>query len=567
MKFAELITFREIIGDEPTLAKLHAILKKYSRLEVIFLLAKLNCLLGTWQNAPNFGLDDRFSNYLLPGFRRELQAIRAAKNWKVVFSRLGILYLIKQACIACTEDGELLNTRSAHSDIGICFLLANDLLLPFIPLPSDGVLKRMASLLPFTDYISHDHYPMEIGRTQIIFEEIAGAPTLTARKDFIDIRALFQERLGLDHKTFCELIFGCATKFLNVKLEELEKNPEAAVLRTRYFSKSGISADKVTQFFSKITCTEAEFVDGVTKWKDRPGDDLTLFQANPLLEILEGTHACLDPGFLIEKAGRSLYWTLFFEVEGDKRSNLAAFWGTVFELYVNHILKESYGAGGTFIPQPKFANGDAAFDACIREDRSLLVFEHKSSVIRADAKYGGDAAKLKAELDAKFIEGDTENKKGLSQLSNHMVRFLRGESLTEVDRREIDKIYPIMVCLESSMVSPYLGHYLNERFSEIFRRRDFPQMVVTPVFTLGISDVENLLGLLQSFKLADILESYHAKNKTMLTSISSSDVPILKNARPQRNLVKERFSTFADEMIKTFFGGDAEVVSSDPAVR
>jgi hypothetical protein len=552
MQFAELTTYREVIGEEPTMSGLHAILKKYQRCEVIFLLAKINCLLGTWENAPKFDLDARFSDYLLSAFRSELQKIRNVKSKKVVFSRLSILFLMKQACIACPEVGLLLNTRSAHSDVGVCVLLANDLLLPFIPSPSDDILKRLANLLPFVDYISHEQYSMEIGRTQIIFDNIVGSPALAARTDFLDIRALFQDRMGLDHETFCELIFGCASKFLNVKLEELEKNPELAVLRNTYFNKSKISDDKITQFFSKVTCTETALVAKIEEWKGRPNDDLTLFQAYPLLEIAKDIHACLDPGFLVDKAGRSLYWTLLFEIPENQRGKLSTFWGVVFETYVNHILKESYSAGGTLITEAKFSNGDAAFDACIVEDRNLLVFEHKSSVIRADAKYGGDASKLKAELDLKFIDGETDGKKGLSQLSSHIRRFLGGDHLSGISVQDISKVYPVLVCLESSMVAPYLGRYINERFNAILPRRDFRQ-VVTPVFTLGVSDVENLLGYLQSFTLTDIFESYHSKNKPMLTSMSSSDVPLLKNAKPLRNVVKERYSEFAERMIRAFF--------------
>ncbi len=146
-QFAELITYREVIGEEPTQAILHAILKKYQRREVVLLLATLNCVLGTWENAPKFELDARLSDYLLAPHQQRVQAIRKAKDGKVAFSRLSILYLIKQACLACPEAGTLPNGRGAHSDIGLCVLLANDLLLPFIPSPSDDRFAENPSVL------------------------------------------------------------------------------------------------------------------------------------------------------------------------------------------------------------------------------------------------------------------------------------------------------------------------------------------------------------------------------------------------------------------------------------
>lgn len=560
-QFAELVTYREIVRQEPTPAALVGILKKYKRREVIFLLAKINCLLGTWQNTPQFDIDLRLSNYLLAGFRQELLEIRKSAVNKVVFSRVGILFLIKQACLACPEEGLLLNTRTAHSDIGMCLLLTNDLLLPFVPSRSDDDLKRIAALLPFADYVARDEYPMEIGRVQMMLDDIV--PNLAERPDFQDVSALFHKLLGLDYKTFCELIFGCASKFMRIELEQIEKDPELAVLRNTYFDKSRIPAEEVAQFFRKMTCTEAAFVAKVNQFNDRPADDLTLFQAYPLLEIAKDIHACLDPGFLVDKAGRNLPWVLFAELPENERGKLFGFWGAVFECYVNRVLSESYSAGGTFIPDPHFSKDDTpVFDACLVEGRNLLVFEHKSSVILAAAKYGGDASKLKAELDLKFIEGEKGGKKGLAQLSNHIARFLRGDELQGISARDVDRIYPVLVCLESTMIAPLLGRYLSERFREIFPRRDFRQ-VITPVFTLGISDVENLLGYLQSFTLSDVLESYHSRNRKMLTSISSSVVPILKNVKPLRNIVKERFSDFAQRMERSFFGEGAPAAGSE----
>jgi hypothetical protein len=136
-------------------------------------------------------------------------------------------------------------------------------------------------------------------------------------------------------------------------------------LRDIYFKSSKIQPDQITKFFSKVTCTEAEFVSRVREAGKRPLNDLTVFQAYPLVELAKDIHPCLDPGFLLDKAGRSFFWNLFFQVPAADREMLFAFWGVLFESYVNYLLVESYAAGGTLICEPKFSNGDAAFDACI----------------------------------------------------------------------------------------------------------------------------------------------------------------------------------------------------------
>src|SRR5690348_12175222 len=101
-EFAVLVTAREILGSAPQLSDLHRILAKYQRREVIFLLAKLNCLLGTWQNAPQFDMDARITRLLMPHYSARIEAIRHhSQPARLVFSRMTLLYLLKQACLAC----------------------------------------------------------------------------------------------------------------------------------------------------------------------------------------------------------------------------------------------------------------------------------------------------------------------------------------------------------------------------------------------------------------------------------------------------------------------------------
>jgi len=109
--------------------------------------------------------------------------------------------------------------------------------------------------------------------------------------------------MGASYITFSQLVFGCATKFLNVRLEDLA-SPEAMILRSTFFQKSAIPPEKAKQFFQKMTISESVLAEKIRESSERPGDDFTLFQAYPLVEIARDIHTCLDPGFLVEKAGR-----------------------------------------------------------------------------------------------------------------------------------------------------------------------------------------------------------------------------------------------------------------------
>ena len=50
----------------------------------------------------------------------------------------------------------LVNTDEAVADIGLAALMANDLMLPFVPSNQDGTLEKLTNLFPFADYMSTD---------------------------------------------------------------------------------------------------------------------------------------------------------------------------------------------------------------------------------------------------------------------------------------------------------------------------------------------------------------------------------------------------------------------------
>jgi hypothetical protein len=552
-RVAILVTYRDISGRAPEIDQLIAILAKYQLSEVQFLLAKVNCLLGTWQNEPNYDVDTKLTRMFLPAYSYQIEKMRKAAN-RIVFSRVNLLYLMKLACTACPEVGDNPHTVKGNAQIGIACLMANDLLLPFVPSPSDGTVEKLANVLPFSDYVSHDHYAIEIARSQKMFDDISQLPSLKIRSDFVDVQSLFSSSIGVSHSRFSQLVFGCSTKFLGIKIEDLQA-PNAMVVRPSFFQKSTIPVETASQFFGKLAVSLKVLAEKIRS-SERPANDFTLLQAFPFLELASGIYTCLDPGFLIEKAGRGLFWTLFSEVSVENKNKLASFWGAIFETYVNSILQENYKAKGTFIAEPRFPNGDQAFDACVLEGSSLIVFEHKSSTLRADCKYSGDVGRLKAELSLKFIDGDDDGAKGLAQLRKSILRFLKGETITDIDLSKVRMIYPVLVCLDSSVTVPYMGTYFNEQFRIGFPRQDFTQ-IITPVFTLAVSDIENLLPYLHDFRLCDIFDSFYKENRRMLTSLSSSLVPILKDVVPGPNAVKQEFSTFARRMEQELFPAES----------
>ena len=184
---------------------------------------------------------------------------------------------------------------------------------------------------------------------------------------------VLKELFGLHYPTFCQLIFGCATKFLNIKVSDLQ-SPNALVLKEAFFQKSTVPLEKARQFFGTFAISETDLAQEVKASASRPGDDFTTLQGFPLLLLAPDLYTRSDRGFLVDKAGRSLYWTLFSALDNDEKAKLGSFWGAVFEEYVNELFAQSYELVGTFVPAPKFPNGDEAFDGYILEQGNLIVF-------------------------------------------------------------------------------------------------------------------------------------------------------------------------------------------------
>ena len=121
-----------------------------------------------------------------------------------------------------------------------------------------------------------------------------------------------------------------------------------------------------------------------------------------------------------------------------------------------------------------------------------------------------------------------------------IVRFLRGEPIGALVPKDVHKIYPCMVCLDNAVSVPYMAAYFKEQFKPVFPRKEF-RHTVTTFFTLNVTDVENLLGYLRRFRLSDILESYHANNRRMLTSLSSSGYRFSRVLIPTRPFFDKDF--------------------------
>jgi hypothetical protein len=175
-----------------------------------------------------------------------------------------------------------------------------------MPSPADRTIDRAANLLPFANYISRNSYPTDLARNLLLIEELA--PQLATLRDYIDIADTFRTATGISPRQFCQLSFSVAVKFITNVETHMNDPGDAFLLTTRYFQHSAAPAQDVQTFLARLTTTPAALRQQAQR--DTHGADFLMFQRCPPVEYEAGTYLCIDPGFLLDKAGPSLYWIL-----------------------------------------------------------------------------------------------------------------------------------------------------------------------------------------------------------------------------------------------------------------
>jgi hypothetical protein len=203
---------------------------------------------------------------------------------------------------------------------------------------------------------------------------------------------------------------------------------------------------------------------------------------------------------------------------------------------------------------PQFTNGDEACDLCLVEGSELVLFEVKASILTVQAKYGFSSDLLERELRSKAITGEEGERKGVAQLLRNLQRYLDGDEIQGVDRAAIKTIYPVLVFLDHGFTGPYLNLVFNEHFDSASLRRQYRRRI-TPLFSLTIDDLENVLPHTDRHGFTDILESYYRANRNMFGELSHSSVPILQREPPGRDPVRDRFKQFGEDLKQNFFPG------------
>jgi hypothetical protein len=556
--FGTFVGHRDVFGREATRDELLRIVQSFQRSQLLIVTTRLGILLQSWMNRFDAARQDRMTDILFQHSASRVKEVRRRFDTGLVFTRLGLLYLLRQIIEHGREDGRAIVEAEDWDSLGRAVLMCNDLYLGYTPSPNDDVLQEAAGFIPAYEYLPGTGFLDEVARSILMVQTILTRPEVLRHADYCDINEDFADRFGLSPVQFCNVIFGIVAQALELAEQEESALAGDLVIRSGYFALTSLDSEHVERVLRSLTASIDDLKVGFEGLRN--GADLTPIQRQPLMDF-DGGRLCLDPAYAFEKAGRAFFWVLRSLYDGDRGDQLLRFWGRVLESYHQWIWDEQYQGTGKFVPNPRYLDdsNDEIADAVLLEADSLLLFECKASVVTSDAKYSFSGTTLGRELDKKFVEDIKEKKraKGVGQLAR-AIRTLASQRRGQVpfSLNKVERIYSVLITLDPVIEGPSVREYLNQRFVTLHGSPKMPE-TVTPLFVIHIADLERLLSYTNVQPLSLMLRTFTQRQhqaKYFPGPIADYMGRLFKSegVRPGRDTVGQRIDQIVQEC-RAFF--------------
>ncbi len=346
-QYGTLITYASMLGHWPRVEDLLDRLRLLNRTDVILRIAWCSAVTRSWATTGDNSTDTRVRTHLFPFWKEQFDTWTAIFGEGFVFSRYTLLWLMRQAFSTCPTDGNRLNTGEGLRVFGEACLIANDLAAFTTPKPLSTDLAVAANFIPQTEYFSQEDYDRDIARTLYLLTDLAPRSLGTVLPAFAE---RLQGLLGYDVTRYCDLAFASAMKPLAAQTEGVE-NYRVVTIAPANFATTTIPVETAEQFLNSMAAGEQDFRDKIVD-DDGYASDFTVFRERPFLRR-EADLVPLDLGFVLDKAGRSLFWTALKNCPEGERETLLRQWGHLFESYVHAILSGVGTPGSTLFDGPR----------------------------------------------------------------------------------------------------------------------------------------------------------------------------------------------------------------------
>jgi len=555
------VSYSELTGVTPSNDSLREVVASFKRSSTFFLLAAFNMMLSLYEG-------DSEKHKHLQGFlirnliKDELfQPVHHAAALdsgqpRPVFHRRQMLMLMKQLLLEASDTGS--NDPNEEGEGGAKYLLGdaclmlNDLL--FTPEQAERLKDKggagererihdelMTQWLPQFELENPPDEGLAVARSDeyVNLFEKDHSRFRFANGQSLDER--FKQLTGIGLRRYLWLLLGTYALCLELRdLTHNDLNQNMARLnfgKAQVFSKMDVTQEESRAFFERIVADLSGLVEAVERdasTSRMPQFDFTAFRSYPLVHNSDQkqNYTCIDFSFLVEKMGAGVYHTILGSLpQGDPdRSRFQIYWGEIFERYINERLRETFPPlsqrfyRSTYFDRPwAKKKEEEAFDGVLDYGDALVVLEYKGGYLSLDARYGGRAEKLLADIALKIGEG-----KGIKQLARGIERLFNADAsardtFSELDEthssrvnqfrnedaRRVKKVYPVIVVQDLALALGFANRRLKLQFADKIAECNLrPDVSVRPLLLLTVEDLEVLMPHLGEITLTDVLDEY-----------------------------------------------------------
>ena len=523
------LTYSEVSKQKCTIDDFRTELRKFARESCLRACSTLNSLLESWKRSFDEGLHTKL---VRDAFAQPL-ADQLITLQRPIFHRQQILFVAKEAARFCGEAGR--DTKLPYwGGLGIVLLMANDILgtqeQPYKS-EEERLLGWIVRLLPSIEGSHFHQFQTKVLRSYLMLTRFV--EPLRAKTPFFDIGEIFERSMGMPLMTYCTLVFAVMSRFGDLDLEKLKTTPELFSVDESWFRSTRVPPEVVKTFLSDVSGSAEEFAARFSS--SNPGiSDFTVFKDKPFLRD-GGRLFPIDFSFIAEKFESGPFWKVNDYLQKSDREQFHAFWGRVFEGYMNWLLaKTAISNANIFFPSPEYQrrNGEQICDGIILSKDAVILIEYKGSTFSALAKYASERDFLGAEIESKLV-GTEKRPKGVRQLLNAVTSLFRRdnpERIRNVDLTGRHKVIPLIVTRDDIGSSWGTNAYLEFRFRTLMgRERKRLTHIVTPLFCMAAEDMEKISNRLSDMALADMIEERYRADPKLMATFFTIDYPILRN--------------------------------------
>jgi len=457
---------------------------------------------------------------LPPDWANQIIKLResGARSNAIIFHRRA-LWLVLQLSVLCGDDGaDFPNKADAERQVAKAMFMASDLLNELNASFQRSLIDvpplewMIAVVVPLLDFSSTRINVEVVGRACLLWDEVLNDTAFMRRAKRLGVPSahdVFQKEFSFSLAALLRSLVAVFTKFAG---HHATKVASPILFEFKYESDAGISEDEWIKSLGMLSQTPDDLALQLLRSRQSWSYDVTPLSERPLIEVEAGKYCCPDLNLLAHACIDRVYYLL----QRAYGKQFGAFIGVIFESYVERVLAEFLPCDGplrTFLRRPRFQGSkDEAADGMLLWHHSVAVMEYKASLLTTRQRMANSTAEVLQGIGSIGAGTSSSDKKGVVQIAANIRRLLDGEHFIQVqndgyDLTAVQRIFPVLVCLEERLSPNAVRRWLQSKFSEAMGEYASDHRI-QQLIVLTIGDLELLTMISHARPIESLLWDY-----------------------------------------------------------